>query len=307
FDAVAPDVLLVTETNVPHAENISYFGADHDEAQMVYNFSLPPLLLDGVYTGSAKRLSDWAASLDLPRPGCAFFNITATHDGIGVRGAQDYMTPQEIDGLAEKTLARGGLVSYRQLSDGSQTPYELNITFFDALLPPGEDPDSDTAITRYMTAQSVALALRGVPGIYFHNLLGSRSDHAALEGKDATQTEFKRVTNRKRLTLAEIEATLADVSGRGRRVFDAYCRRLKVWRETPEFAPDSPQTVLALDDRVLAIRRGETLYCLHNLSGDSVTVERPAAGALNDILSGDTLPDGPVRLGPWAMAWLKAE
>jgi hypothetical protein len=38
LDAVAPHVILITETNVPHEENVSYFGNGHDEAQMVYQF-----------------------------------------------------------------------------------------------------------------------------------------------------------------------------------------------------------------------------------------------------------------------------
>src|SRR5690606_35016656 len=43
LDEVAPDVRLITETNVPHPDNISYFGAGTNEAQLVYNFALPPL------------------------------------------------------------------------------------------------------------------------------------------------------------------------------------------------------------------------------------------------------------------------
>ena len=48
FDAVAPRVMLITETNVPHRDNISYFGDGANEAQLVYNFSLPPLTLPAV-------------------------------------------------------------------------------------------------------------------------------------------------------------------------------------------------------------------------------------------------------------------
>src|SRR4029079_8365664 len=39
-DAVAPGARLLTETNVPHAENVSYFGDGTDEANLVYQFAL---------------------------------------------------------------------------------------------------------------------------------------------------------------------------------------------------------------------------------------------------------------------------
>ncbi|MEM8858674.1 MAG: alpha-amylase family glycosyl hydrolase, partial [Chloroflexota bacterium] len=66
LDELAPNVQLVTETNVPHHENISYFGDGHNEAQMVYNFSRPPLLMHAFHTGNAEYLTDWAASLEFP-------------------------------------------------------------------------------------------------------------------------------------------------------------------------------------------------------------------------------------------------
>ncbi len=304
LDAVAPSVLLITETNVPHAENVSYFGGQRAEAQLVYNFALPPLLLDAVYRSDARRISAWAKNLTVPRDGCAFFNITATHDGIGLRGAQDFMTPQEISQLATATLERGGLVSNRRLADGAESPYELNITFFDALLAPGDDPDGDLAIRRYLTVQSVAMALKGVPGIYFHNLLGTPSDHAALEGKDASLTEFKRVLNRKRMREDEIEGLLGDPLSRAARVFEGYRQRLGVWRKHPAFAPTAQQRILNLDDRVLGIERGGAVLCLHNLCGDPLTISLGRDGPMRDLLSG-TLVDGEtVSLEPWGMAWL---
>lgn len=304
LDAVAPSVLLITETNVPHAENVSYFGDQQAEAQLVYNFALPPLLLDAVYRGDARRISEWAKDLTVPRTDCAFFNITATHDGIGLRGAQDFMPPQDIGQLASATLERGGLVSNRRLADGTESPYELNITFFDALLAPGDDPDSDLAIRRYLTVQSVAMALKGVPGIYFHNLLGTSSDHDALEGKDASLTEFKRVLNRKRMREDEIEGLLSNPESRAARVFEGYRERLKVWRRHPAFAPTALQRVLDFDDRVLAIERGGAMLCLHNLCGEPLTLSHDHNGPMRDLLSGALVDGETVSLEPWGMAWL---
>ena len=54
LDEVAPQVMLITETNVPHEDNISYFGDGHNEAQLVYNFALPPLMLHTLHTGDGR-------------------------------------------------------------------------------------------------------------------------------------------------------------------------------------------------------------------------------------------------------------
>jgi len=83
-EIVAPRAIILTETNVPHAENVSYFGQG-DEAHMVYQFSLPPLLLHAFITGNGQYLTHWASGLEPPPAGCTFFNFTASHDGVGVR------------------------------------------------------------------------------------------------------------------------------------------------------------------------------------------------------------------------------
>lgn len=311
LDAAAPGVLVVTETNVPHAENVSYFGDGGDEAQMVYNFALPPLLIDAVWRRDARRLSAWAADLEHFGGAAGFFNMTATHDGIGVRGASAFMTQAEIDGLARGIEARGGLVSTRTLPDGSATPYELNCTFFDALMDPGADPAALDSIDRYITAQAVALSLDGVPGIYVHNLFGSRNHHAGLDGKDATQTEFKRLVNRRRFTRAELDATLADPHARETRIFRHYLDLLRIWRREPAFAPGSGQRVLDLAPGLFALIRaegtGHAVLAIHNLSGETVPVDGIAAAGWRDLITGATVAGDRPTIGPWQMLWLKAD
>jgi sucrose phosphorylase len=138
LDEVAPTVAIVTETNVPHRDNISYFGDGRDEAQMVYQFPLAPLVLDAFARGDASRLTAWASSLDSPSERTAFFNFLASHDGIGVVPARDLLSESEIAGLARRVLAHGGQVSDKANPDGSVSPYELNATFFDALSDPAD-------------------------------------------------------------------------------------------------------------------------------------------------------------------------
>ncbi|MGB5736517.1 MAG: sugar phosphorylase, partial [Thiohalocapsa sp.] len=187
LEMLQPGLVLLTETNVPHAENVSYFGAG-DEAHMVYQFSLPPLLLHALSTGNAAYLTHWAANLAPPPAGCTYFNFTASHDGIGVRPLEGLLPQDEFDALVAGVEQRGGLVSRRSNPDGSTTPYELNITYFDAVGVPG---DLAASVARFLCAQTIAMSLQGVPGIYFNSLLGASNNLAGVE-----QTGRARTINR---------------------------------------------------------------------------------------------------------------
>ncbi len=314
LDSVAPEVLLVTETNVPHAENIAYFGDGRDEAQMVYQFALPPLLLDAVYRGDARRLGQWASGLSTPSAETAFFNITATHDGIGLRPVADLMPADEVAALVEQARGRGAEVSARALPEGGESPYELNITFFDALLAPGDDPAAALSLDRYLTAQAVALSLAGIPAIYFHNLFGTRNDRDGF-----ARTGRARSLNRRRFSVSEIESMLSDEASRERRIFDRYAALLRVWRRQPAFHPSTSQRVLDAPDAVLAVQRGgetpESVVALHNLSdsAQSVTIEAfegsgPGESTLVDLISGRRFAAAggriDVTLAPYEMLWL---
>ncbi len=205
LDLTAPAVQLLTETNVPHAENISYFG-DYagDEAQMVYQFPLGPLTLHTLLRGDATTLADWVDGLPELPPGTTFFNFTASHDGIGVRPAEGLLTAEEVQRLVESTLAHGGQVSYKANADGSRSPYELNITWYDALNDPSL-PAPVLDVARFLASQAIMLALAGVPGIYVHSLFGSRSCERCRE-----ETGQARSLNREKFWLGEIRRDLAD-------------------------------------------------------------------------------------------------
>ena len=120
LDDVAPHVRLITETNVPHADNLSYFGDGKNEAQLVYNFALPPLVLHTFRTGDASILSGWASGLEPPSDQTTFLNFLASHDGIGLNPVREILSPDEIDALVEQALAHGGLISYKQTASGTQ-------------------------------------------------------------------------------------------------------------------------------------------------------------------------------------------
>jgi sucrose phosphorylase len=262
LEMLAPGVLLLTETNVPHAENVSYFGAG-DEAHMVYQFSLPPLLLHALHTGDAACLTDWAGNLAPPPPGCTFFNFTASHDGIGVRPLEGLVPQADLDALVAAMEQRGGLVSRRSNPDGSAPPYELNITYFDAVGVPG---DRDASIRRFLCSQTIAMGLQGIPGIYFNSLLGADNDLANVE-----RTGRARSINRHKWTRDELEAMLAgDSEHQAARVMPEYLRRLHLRAAEPAFHPDAPQQVLDLPQGLFGIRRegvdGRRLWMLANVT-----------------------------------------
>ncbi len=296
---VAPHVLLLTETNVPHTENISYFGTRGEEAQMVYNFALPPLLLHTFRTGDPTALASWAAGLSTP-PGTCFFNFIASHDGIGLRAVEETLAPADQQALVELATARGGFVSYRD-EDGSSVPYELNINLLDAL---SSSETDGLAVGRLLAAHSIMFALAGLPAVYVHSLLGSRGDRAAVDAGSG-----KRSINRERLDPAAISDQLADPSSQRARVFEGLARLLRTRRRLPALSPWAQQEILPTRDAgIITIKRGsgqDSVWCVTNVSDQARTTSVPGeAGSLRDVLTGETHEAAGVPLAPYQFRWL---
>ena len=309
FEWVAPGTMLITETNVPHDENIAYFGDGSDEAHLVYNFALPPLVLHSFRSGDARKLSTWAEGLVLPSKSVTFFNFLASHDGIGVTPARGILSEDEIDGIVEQVRRHGGLVSARVLPDGSQVPYELNISYFDALSNPSSVEPVEWQIDRFVTAHAIMFALRGMPGIYFHSLFGSRS---WMEG--VAVTGQNRTINRQKLNRQALEIELADPKSRRRGVFARLKALLQVRAAHLAFSPYAPQRVLDLQPTLFCLLRGEAgegeAVCLHNVSGEaqSVALDLASLGAVQacNLLSGEVLAGERLALSlpPYGLLWL---
>jgi glycosidase len=315
LDVVAPHVILITETNVPHRDNISYFGDGTDEAQMVYNFALPPLILHTFYTGNSRSLSSWAAGLKLPSNRTTFFNFLASHDGIGINPARGILPGGEIDAMTKRTIQHGGLVSYKNDASGAQIPYELNINYFDALSDPRSGEPASIQVDRFMTAQAIMLALVGVPGIYFHSLFGSRGWHEGVK-----LTGRNRTINRQKFDLPAFERELTDVSSLRYHVFGRYRQLLRARRASSAFHPHGRQQILDHGEAVFALLRlspdgSERLLCLHNISDEPQNVSfhfkdvfDVSAGQLTDLITGDRMDDplgDNVTLKPYQTLWLR--
>ncbi len=297
FDEVAPGCVVLTETNVPHLENISYFG-DGDEAQMVYNFSLPPLLLHALRTEDSTYLKKWAATLDGIPEGCTFLNFTSSHDGIGVRGLKDIVPDQDIDALVQQVQDLGGKISTRRLSDGTDTPYEMNITYFDAL-GFGKDTISQQHIDRFLSSQLVSIAFKGVPAIYIQNLIGGRNDYAGL-----AKTGRARSINRKQWDIAELNKHLAEETPKT--IFASLQRFLELRSNLPALSPLAKQTVLDTSSAIFAIKREcaeGKLISVTNVTGKSVDFTSPIKGSYKELLSGKSGQDN-ITVPAYGTVWL---
>jgi sucrose phosphorylase len=310
LDLVSPNVLLITETNVPHAENLSYFGDGRNEAQMVYQFSLPPLILHTFHTGDAEALQTWAAGLETLPETATFFNFIASHDGIGLRPAEGILRPEEIEHLVDRTLAHSGMVSYKTNSDGSQSPYELNITLFDALSDPKSDEPVDLQIDRFIASQAIMLAMVGVPGIYVHSLFGSANDHVGVK-----ETGRARTINRQKWLRVEVEAVLENPNSRSNKVFRRYVELLTLRKGQRAFHPNGEQRVIPSEPAFFCLLRtapegqGQVL-CLHNISAQPRELrlevgEMGLSGSWSNLFSGESSSLEQLSFKPYEVKWLR--
>ncbi|NUU95482.1 sugar phosphorylase [Marinitoga sp. 1135] len=307
LNLTAKDVILITETNVPHHENISYFGNGYNEAQMVYNFSLPPLVLYSFLFHDATVISKWAYTLETPSDKTTFFNFLASHDGIGLMPAKGILKDEDIDFLVEHTLRNNGLVSYKSNPDGTKSPYELNINYFDALY--DENESMELNIRKFISAYAIAAAMKGIPGIYIHSLLGSRN---YLEGVKITG--MNRTINREKLNYDTLISELNDKSSLRFKIFNTFKHMLDIRKKHKAFNPKGKQMVMFYDDSVFAFMRefkDERVLVLTNVANREITldIDNPLSKNPYDFLNNTSvdISDNKLHiiLKPYETKWLK--
>lgn len=295
------NTLLITETNVPHKENISYFGDGENEAHMVYQFSLPPLVLHTLTTHDASKLTGWAKTIDKVSDSATYFNFLASHDGIGMRPTEGILTEEERSALAGKVLQNGGRVSYKSNPDGTESPYELNINYMDALINKDEDVSEDAQVQKMLAAHSVLFSVMGVPAVYCHSLLGSENDYEGLE-----KSGINRRINREKFDYKDLVAQL-ETSTRRQKVFKGLKKLIRTRQKETAFSPFAAQLILELDEKVFALVRrneetGDTVLFVMNAAHDTVSVDLPFGGT--DLWSGETA-EKTVELAPYQFMWIK--
>ncbi|WP_110602992.1 sugar phosphorylase [Salinicola lusitanus] len=327
LDFMAPGTLLITETNVPHQENMSYFGLERlapepqaeghdeespsmpDEAHMIYQFTLPPLLVHTLTSGDATTLADWARSLPTLPPGCTYFNFTASHDGIGVRALEGLLPSHELEIMLELMHRFGGYVSMKTNADGSDSPYEINITYYDAMKGTRRGADA-WQVERFLCSQNLMLALQGIPGVYFHSLTATLNDHGGVE-----RSGKLRSINRRRWPKEELDELIDSRSTPTREAFTSLKRRLNIRANEPCFHPEAAQRVLDTPPGIFAIERGplangRRLLAIYNISDtrQPLEIDELNGGEWYDVLKDGKRwsphPDERDILRPYRSLWL---
>ncbi|MBU4143115.1 sugar phosphorylase [Patescibacteria group bacterium] len=266
LNAVAPRVALITETNVPHNENITYFGNGCDEAQMVYNFALPPLVLHSFYTKNATILSTWAKSLKKVSNTTTFFNFLDSHDGIGLMAVKNILEKEDINYMIETVKKHGGYISYKTAEDGTEVPYEINITWYSALNLKGCDEDISFQVKRFIASRSIAFVIQGVPGIYLHSLFGTHNDHEAVE-----DTHRKRAINRAIVDADSIIKSMNYPHSKKSQINRSLGRLIDIRTKKRAFHPNGDQKILMISLGVFTVLRTSPEMDQHILTMTNVT------------------------------------
>jgi len=270
-----PDAIIITETNIPNRENLSYFG-NANEAHLIYNFTLPPLILFTMLSGSSRLLKQWMMSMPPAQNGTSYFNFIATHDGIGLRPVEGILTDEEVSNITEITQRFGGDVSWRTLENGEHKPYELNISLIDAMKGTfaGED---QYQLERFVCAHAIMLALEGVPAFYIHSLLATKNDYNKKE-----YTSNKRAINRHVWNYENLCELLDDNDSLHNRVFSKLKEIVYIRKRQKAFHPNATQFTLHLEEALFAFwrqsqDRSQSIFCIYNVSNQQRSI------ALQDI------------------------
>ncbi|MDQ9091736.1 alpha-amylase family glycosyl hydrolase [Pseudoalteromonas haloplanktis] len=309
IEHVEPNVVIITETNIPNRENLSYFG-NANEAHCIYNFSLPPLLLHTLLSGDSAALKHWMMSMPPAQNGTAYFNFIASHDGIGLRPVEGLLDHNEVAKMVTTVSRFGGKVSMRTAENGTSSPYELNIALFDALQGTHQGPDK-WGLQRFLCAHAIMFALEGIPGLYIHSLLGTTNDYVRFDN-----TQHNRSVNRHRWQEADLLNKLADTSSHYAQVFENIRKLLKVRIKQPAFHPNATQFTLHLTGALFgfwrqSIDRRQSIFCVYNVSAQPqqlllADLNLIATEHWYELIEGVQLSDDlqTIELSPYQGLWL---
>lgn len=309
IEAHTEHAIVITETNVPNHENLSYFG-NANEAHAIYNFSLPPLLLHAFVSGNSEHLQRWQMSMPPAQAGTFYFNFIASHDGIGLRPAKDLLAQPELDQLINTMQSFGARISWRSIEGGRNEPYEINVALYDALQGTAQGPDKWQQ-ARFLCAHAIMLALEGVPGIYIHSLLGTQNDYERLE-----TTNHNRSINRSKWAFDELKKKLANEATHHAQTLNGLKHLLNIRTEQPAFHPNAVQYTLHLGSEVFAfwrqsINRDQSIFCIFNVTNRAVSIPLSSVNLISletwvDLNNGQryVATDHSIELSPCGFVWL---
>jgi sucrose phosphorylase len=303
------DAMLITETNIPVRENLAYFG-NANEAHCVYNFSLPPLLLNTLITGDCSHLKHWMMSMPPAQNGTAYFNFLASHDGIGLRPAEGLLSEEELDALLDTMQRFGGHISCRALENGESRPYEINISLFDALQGTTTGPDG-LGVERFLCAHAIMLGLEGIPGIYIHSLLATRNDRERVE-----RLGHYRAINRHQWDCDALLGALAREDSSHAIVLRRLKALLAIRRRQGAFHPNATQFTLHLGTALFGFwrqsqDRRQSVFCISNISDAAVPLTLSDINLIDneawqDLIGGEKYSSRQqiIDLQPYQTVWI---
>ncbi len=303
IERMTKGVLFVTETNVPHKDNISYFGNGHNEAHLVYNFTLPPLLAYSVVTSNVEKLGKWLSELKLPSTGeVCYFNFTASHDGVGLQPVKDILITEERNVLVYQAKTNGGFISYKKNPNGSLSPYELNCTYLDLLSQPGDSVSLKAR--KFILTQAFMLSLPGIPGIYIHSLLGTENDKEGVEKSGI----FRRI-NRAKLDYLDLQNVLRDEGSLQHLVFTKYKKMLAARRNSFWFDPFLSFSSEVVENKVVVIKkikREKQFLGVFNFSSEEFLFFPPGHHNGLNIITSQPEDGFPIVLPPYGFRWIES-
>jgi sucrose phosphorylase len=266
---VNPSALIVTETNLPKRENLSYFG-NKGEANWIYNFPLPPLILYTFLFEDSSKISGWSKSMPPAQVGNAYLNFIASHDGIGMRPAEGILGESILEKLFVRVKKNGGKFSYRKVITKNKV-YEINITLYDALKKTDFDKKGFYAIERYIAAHAILLALEGVPAIYFNSLFGTSNDN-----DEFLNTGIKRNINRHKWNLNDLNKKIKNKNSIEYLLYSEILQMISLRKKLIAFHPNATQYTLSLGNKLFgiwrqSIDRSQNIFAITNIS--SVTTD----------------------------------
>lgn len=304
-----PKAIIITETNIPNRENLSYFG-NANEAHVIYNFALPPLLLHALITGNNYYLNHWLMCMPPAQDGTTYLNFIASHDGIGLRPVEGILSDEEIEQMTDLMQQFGGGISWRKLSAGKVKPYEINISLYDALSGTVAGHD-EWQMERFICAHAIMLGLEGIPAFYIQSLLGTRNDAEKMR-----RTGNNRAINRHNWDCSQLDQLLSDPESDHTQILDRLKHLIRIRRKHKAFHPNATQYTLYLGEGIFAFwrqsrKRDQSIFCIYNITPQAIELPLSNINLIetnnwHDLISEQAMPDlrKTLTLQPYQTLWI---
>ena len=265
-DSLKSKPIIITETNLPENENLSYFGIKNDESHWIYNFSLPPLLVHSFLFEDSTYLNKWSKNLPQTKIGNNYLNFIASHDGIGMRPVEGYLDKKKLSKFFKRLKKNGGQLSYRKVQNASKKVYEANITLFNAFQKTDYDKRGKYFLERYISAHAIMIAFEGIPAIYFNSIFGTSNDEYKyiISGNKRDLNRYK--WNKKRL-----ENLLKNKNTKQSIFYHKIMNLLSIKKQNKAFHPNAKRENLNIEKKIFCFKRTsldkkQVIYNITNLS-----------------------------------------